>query len=229
MSHSLYWIARKAEDVPEIDDWLSEAERNVLAGFRFPKRRNEWRLGRWTAKQAVCACPMQDTADLTTLEIRAAADGAPEVFRDGAPAGVSISISHSNGRGFCVVGSREISVGCDVELIQSREVRFFQDYFAPEEIALLQNPPAERSLVAYLIWCTKESALKVLREGLRLDTRRVIVNPDFKRPDGLWNTWTGRCVDSRREFQGWWRSQDGFVYAITADQPAFSPIRLSMD
>jgi 4'-phosphopantetheinyl transferase len=228
MSDTLYWLTRQLEDIPESDDWLSSAERDILAGFRFSKRRNDWRLGRWTAKQAICAYQSRRNPVLASIEICAAEDGAPEAFQSGEPGGVSISISHSNGHGFCVVGPPGFSVGCDTERIEPREVQFFRDYFTPEEIALLQNTPAERSLVAYMIWCAKESALKALRQGLRLDTRSVIVRPDFGEQEGSWNTWTGRCLDSPRTFRGWWRSLDGFIYAMTADQITSPPKQLSV-
>lgn len=229
MSNPLYWLARKSEDVPVHDDWLNEAERDIMAGFRFPKRRNDWRLGRWTAKQALLAYWPQESLTLSSIEIRAAADGAPEAFRDGAPGEVSISISHSQGHGFCVVGPRGFSVGCDMELVEPREVQFFQDYFTQQEIALLHDGPAEPSLVAYLIWCAKESALKALREGLRLDTRSVVVNPDFGPQEDSWHTWTGICRDSSRSFHGYWRLKEGFVYAMTADQRTSSPKQLSVE
>jgi 4'-phosphopantetheinyl transferase len=227
MSNSLYWLTRKFEDVPENDDWLSEAERVVLAGFRFPKRKNDWRLGRWTAKQAICASRFCGDVALASIEILAAEDGAPEAFRNGASGEVSISISHSSGHGFCAVGPPGFSVGCDTERVEPREVQFFQDYFTPEEIALLQNGPEERSLVAYLIWCAKESALKALRQGLRLDTRSIIVQPDFGGPRDSWNAWNAQCVDSPQSFRGWWQFRDGFVYAMTADQPTALPKHLS--
>jgi 4'-phosphopantetheinyl transferase len=163
------------------------------------------------------------------LEIRAADDGAPEAFRNGAPGRVSLSISHSHSQGFCVVGPPELSVGCDTERIELREVQFFQDYFTPEEIALLQNGSEDRSLVAYLIWCAKESALKALREGLRMDTRSIIISPDFGQPKAVWNTWTGRCQDSPRIFRGWWRLQEGFVYAMTADKVTSAPQQLLIE
>jgi 4'-phosphopantetheinyl transferase len=229
MSTSLYWLARQFEDVPEHDAWLSTAERDILAGFRFPKRRNDWRLGRWTAKQTIRAYQSGKDLDLASLEIRAAADGAPEAFRDGSPGNVSISISHSNGVGLCVVGPPGLSVGCDVEQIEPREVQFFKDYFTSEEIALLDNGPEDRSLIAYLIWCAKESALKSLREGLRLDTRTIIVRPDFGEASDSWKTWTAECTDSPRRFSGWWQLRNGFIYAMTADRITSSPIQLATE
>jgi 4'-phosphopantetheinyl transferase len=220
MSEILYWLTQTLADVPEGNDWLSDGERAVLDGLRFPKRRNDWLLGRWTVKRAIREYQPHKDPALSSLEIRAAADGAPEAFRLGEPAAVSISISHSNNRSMCVVGSPEISVGCDLEQIEQQEIKFFEDYFAPEEIALLQNASAERNLVAYLIWSAKETILKILREGLRRDTRSVLIRPDLSGTENSWRTWTGQCLETSRTFSGWWRSCDDYVYSLAAGTPA---------
>jgi 4'-phosphopantetheinyl transferase len=223
MSENLYWLTQALTDVPEGDDWLSDGERAVLGGLRFPKRRNDWLLGRWTVKCAIRAYqPHQDPA-LSSLEIRAAADGAPEAFRLGEPAAVSISISHSNNRSMCAVGSPEISVGCDLERMEQQEIKFFEDYFAPEEIALVQNASAEQSLVAYLIWSAKETILKILREGLRRDTRSVLIHPDLSATENSWRAWTGQCLETSRTFSGWWRACDDYVYSLAAGNPTSFP------
>ena len=47
------WLLLSEESLPADDDWLSEAEREVLAGLRFDRRRRDWRLGRWTARRAL--------------------------------------------------------------------------------------------------------------------------------------------------------------------------------
>ena len=39
-------------EVPADDEWLTGAEHDVLAGLTMAKRRADWRLGRWTAKDA---------------------------------------------------------------------------------------------------------------------------------------------------------------------------------
>jgi 4'-phosphopantetheinyl transferase len=226
MSEILYWLTQNLSDVPEGDDWLSGSERIILSRMNIPKRRNDWRLGRWTVKLAIRACQSNRDPFLSSLEIRAAADGAPEAFRNGEPAGVSISISHSNSRSMCAVGSPGLSLGCDLELIEQREIKFFDDYFAPEEIALLQKTPAENNLVAYLIWSAKETVLKILRQGMRRDTRSVLIRPDFSEPRDSWYTWTGQCLESSRTFSGWWRAVDGFVYSLASDQPASFPKQL---
>jgi 4'-phosphopantetheinyl transferase len=226
MSEILYWLTQNFSDVPEDDDWLSEGERIILSGMRFPKRRNDWLLGRWAVKQAICAYQSRKDPVLSSLEIRAAADGAPEAFWNGEPGKVSISISHSNDRSLCVAGCPDFSVGCDLERIEQREIKFFEDYFAPEEIELVQKATTEEHTAAYLIWSAKETVLKILRRGLRRDTRSVLIHPDFLGPEGSWNTWTGRCLESSRKFCGWWRTIDGYVHTLASDQPASSPRQL---
>ena len=43
----VYWYEQCAVDVPVADDWLSDSEKARVAAFRIPKRRADWRLGRW--------------------------------------------------------------------------------------------------------------------------------------------------------------------------------------
>ena len=49
------WLTSSAAEVSPGDAWLSTRERAVLAGLRLAKRRDDWRLGRWTSKAAVAA------------------------------------------------------------------------------------------------------------------------------------------------------------------------------
>lgn len=224
MSETLYWFTQSLSDVPESSDWLSQGEREILSGMRFPKRRNDWRLGRWTAKQAICSYQMKAGTPLSSLEIYAASDGAPEAFWDDGSENVSISISHSRQKSLCVVGPRDFTVGCDLEWIEPREDIFSRDYFTPEEITLsAQVPAAEKNLFVNLIWSAKETTLKILREGLRLDTRSISIRPEFLVPKEAWNPWTGQCLGSSRIFSGWWCSVDGFVYTLGSDRPTASP------
>ena len=230
MSHSLYWLSLTLADVPDDDAWLGTAERTQLAGFRFSKRRREWRLGRWTAKQAISLYlgTERDFLTLSQLEIRAAPDGAPGAFIEGHAAPASFSISHSTGRSLCAVGESATAVGCDLEWIEPREENLVADYFTAEETALVARAPvSERPLVITLIWCAKESALKSLRQGLRRDTRSVVVSlPEAKNEDA-WNSFTVRCLESSGTFHGWWHVGAGFIQSITSIVPASEPIDLA--
>jgi hypothetical protein len=49
----VHWLEQTKADVPPQNDWLSPAETALLNAMRFAKRRTDWRLGRWTAKNAV--------------------------------------------------------------------------------------------------------------------------------------------------------------------------------
>jgi 4'-phosphopantetheinyl transferase len=237
-----YWLEQTDTDLPSEHDWLSEEERIRLSGLRFLKRRSEWRLGRWTAKRAVAAylhLPHHLDA-LAQIEILAAASGAPEVRLLNAPATVAISLSHRAGTALCAVAPSEASLGCDVETVEQRSDVFVEDYFTASEQALVENAPeAQRPLLVTLIWSAKESALKALREGLRLDTRTLDVSPigfnddrddpdSVPRPaDGLdgWRPLLVRYSGST-DFCGWWRHGDGLVRTVVSALPLPSPLPL---
>ena len=128
-------------DVPGRDDGLAPDEAADLAGLRFSKRRAEWRLGRWTAKRALSAQSPEHAPALTSIAIRAAEDGAPEVFIQGRPAPCTISISHRADRALCMVAGAAVALGCDLEMVEPRSPAFVSDYFAPEERVLVQQAP----------------------------------------------------------------------------------------
>lgn len=222
MADRLVWLVQTIADVPEDDEWLGGEETRVLAGFRFPKRRSDWRLGRWTAKLLIRTVLNRPSTPLCSFEIRAAADGAPEAFCGGAAIDLAISISHSHGRALCVAGPRNITLGCDLEHVEPREEGLVEDYFSPEEQALVESTPSgsERTLVVNLIWSAKESLLKAVRAGLRRDTRSVVVTPELPGEAGSWTPWSGRCLESSRRFYGWWRTDEGFVFTAASDCPA---------
>ena len=201
-----HWIEQTEADVPLQNIWLSTNERAQLNAMRFAKRRSDWRLGRWTAKLGLAAylnLPAQP-AVLARIELRAAASGAPQVFLDNAPALVTISLSHRDCRAFCAMAPPGIDLGCDLELIESRSDVFMYDYFTADEQALVARVPvADQPRILTLLWSAKESALKALRTGLRLDTRSVVVSFDAALFD--FNGWSPLHVhsESGRIFQGW--------------------------
>jgi len=116
--------------------------------------------------------------------------------------------------------------GCDLELVQPHDDIFIQDYFTDgERAAVAQVPPEERPLHATLIWCAKESALKCLREGLRRDTRSVVVALSEDRHP-VWNSFTVTCRETSCVFRGWWRRSGDYMLTIAADVPIQPPVDL---
>lgn len=175
----VYWLEQSQADVPAADDWLTGDEAVRLAGFRFARRRDDWRLGRWTAKRAVAATLTlpDDPRSLQQIEIIPATTGQPEVTLHGRAETVTISISHRNGIAICAVAMGNTNLGCDLEIIEPRSDAFISDYFtAAEQRLIAQASGDQRPLLACLLWSAKESALKALRVGLRSDARTVWID-----------------------------------------------------
>ena len=85
----------------------------------------------------------------------------------------------------------------------------------------------DRSRLLTLLWSGKESALKALRAGLRLDTRSVTVSPaDTVGP--LSNLATWRPLDVRltsgQVFHGWWQETGSFLRTFVAAPRPDEPI-----
>ena len=203
------WLTRSLADVPRDDDWLTEPERAVLATLEYPKRRSDWRLGRWTAKAVVAGLT---GAAHERVSILAAGDGAPEAFVDGRPAGVSVSISHRAGRALAAAGPGQ--VGCDLEVVEPRSRAFAEDWLTPAE----RKWAATDDLRTNLVWTVKEAAAKVRREGLRLDFRSAEATLDGG--SGPWRPFVVEWGDHTT--RGWWRAEGGWVMAVAAE-PATGP------
>jgi len=222
------WLQQTEADVPQDDSWLSAAEAARLAGFRIPKRRCDWRLGRWTAKQAVAmylGLP-QDLRSLASIEIRPAPSGAPEVFISDSPAELAVSISHREGVAMCSVAAAGVQLGCDLELVEPHSQAFVRDYFTPEERAFLGDSSQERDRMVTLIWSAKESALKALRTGLRDDTRSVSVCAvDQPAGNGCWAQLKVH-MQNGRVFEGWWQRSGRLVCTVVVTPAARLPMPL---
>lgn len=228
---TVYFLTQRLTDLPSEESWLAPGERARAARLRFPKRRNDWILGRWTAKRAIrsfLALTARVAPGYPEIEISSAPDGAPEVIVGDSPARVAISLSHSGEQGLCAVAASPLSLGCDVESVQQRDLAFVEDCFRAEERSMLALFPVERQpLMATLIWSAKESALKCLREGLRRDTRSVTVNVNPEQGQG-WNSLTVRCLESTKLYYGWWRTANDSVQTIAADARFKEPVELTV-
>jgi 4'-phosphopantetheinyl transferase len=210
------WLEQKQADVPEERGWLNAHEHSRCEALRFPKRRGDWLLGRWTAKRLVAAwLGWPDRLDeLRQIEIRPASSGAPEVFLPDGPAPVTISLSHRSGRALCAVCTGGSALGCDLELVEERAPAFLTDYFTPAEQTLVAAAPvAGRARLTTILWSAKESVLKALGAGLRLDARSVEVRPEFEpAAEGRWQAL--EAVHDGQVFPGCWREEAGFVRTL---------------
>jgi 4'-phosphopantetheinyl transferase len=237
------WLEQTFSEVRGAPDWLSCHESERLAAMRIPKRRHDWQLGRWTAKHAVAAYLgiAPSAPNLALIEIRPALSGAPDVYIEDWCAPVSISLSHRDGRAMCAIASFGISLGCDLEIVEARCDAFVTDYFTSEEQAFIAETgdQARFGLVA-LLWSAKESVLKALRTGLRLDPRTVEITLDDgwgsvrsvaegPPPTKLtsWHGFTARCA-SAQEFRGWWQSADSILRTLVSAPHSVQPLRFEV-
>lgn len=220
---SVSFLEQRLADVPVDDDWLGPAEREVVRGLRVDRRRAQWRLGRWTAKQAL----MRATPGLprrgAEIEIRAADDGAPLAFLRSHRLRWALSLSHREDRGVCALAPAHRPVGCDLERIEARSEAFVADVFtAPERARLPASGRARWRLVAAQ-WSAKESLLKALRVGLRRDTRSVAVRSILPPGADGWGPLLVEDHASGRRWPGWWRPTDDYVLTVVGSSLAQRP------
>ncbi|MBT8491453.1 MAG: 4'-phosphopantetheinyl transferase superfamily protein [Deltaproteobacteria bacterium] len=220
---TIWWTARNAAEVPDGDGWLTESERAIAADLAIDKRRREWRMGRWAAKQLLASIDSALTPP--SVSILAAEDGAPEAFRNGGRLDFSISISHRGSTAVAAACDHGV-VGCDLEAIEPRSARFVADFFtAAEAAAIDQLPEVDKSLACAVVWSAKEAALKVRRTGLRRDTRSIEV--ELGATLAASKSWAGLAITDHVDggpLTGWWRVMDGeLVLVVASDAPESGP------
>ena len=223
------WLARGEDALPAGVGWLAQGEMRRAASMSYTKRRTEYLLRRLVAKHTVAALTGRQPADpavLASIEVRNAPSGAPYVVVDGAPIGLAVSITDRAGWAVCLAGHGIDGVGCDLELVEPRTEGFVRDFLtAAERRYVAAQPPGEdHDLAANLIWSAKESALKVLRTGLRRDTRSVEVSIWRPGDDG-WGRLDVRASEGDR-FPGWWRRDGRFLFTVAGRSPAAPPAAL---
>lgn len=229
----VFWLEQTERDLPPRDDWLSAAELQVLSKIEFPKRRRDWRLGRWTAKRAVRLLFGKSVTwpRLCELEIRAGPLGEPQALFQGQPAAISLSISHREGSALCALARDDTVLGCDLEIVESHSDAFVADYFTEQEQTfILATRASYRPFLVSLLWSAKESALKALHQGLRLDTRTVSVHLgiDGELVDGT--KWLPFRVDYRgcSRFRGCWSCNGDLLRTLVIDNPSLNPLPIHL-
>jgi 4'-phosphopantetheinyl transferase len=222
------WLAVSLRDVPPIDTgWADARLSRRLAAMRYTKRRSETTLARWTAKRTVAATfgVGDGAARLAGVVITNAVDGAPEARIDGRPIDGVIAMTDRADVAVSMVISGRERIGCDLELVEPRSAAFVRDYFTPREQATVAQS-SEPELTGNLIWSAKESALKVLRTGLRRDTRTVEVRIDDGNGNGEWRP-LDVTVDADRHFPGWWLHAGEFILTAVTEAPTGPPQSLT--
>lgn len=219
----IHWLIESAQDMQEKPEWfLSKTEQAKFATFQFDKRRDEWLLGRWTAKRLIQAMLLQQNEHVVALdaiEISNDADGVPSATRNAEPVTPNLSISHSFDHALCAASATV--VGADLERIEPREQNLVNDFFTANEIARVNASAAEtRNVIINAIWSAKEAALKALHKGLSVDTRVVEISiAPFENAPEQWTLFQINFASGDAAWapmQGWWRVLDGFILTLAA-------------
>lgn len=228
---AVHWLIQTIDDVPLDDTWLAPSERQKLATLASHKRRRDWRLGRWTAKQAVArfaagtACVVGDLADLVVGSLTS---GAACCSMAGHSFPWTISISHSHGRGLCAIGSGGTPLGCDLERVERRVEEFPAEWFTySEQDAIARARATDRDLLVTLVWSAKESALKALGLGLTITTQALTVRMVDPEPSAEWSALYVQLVDTPEPLFGWWRRDGEDLLTVVTASALPPPVSLA--
>ncbi|PID85813.1 MAG: phosphopantetheinyl transferase [Chloroflexi bacterium] len=253
MSDMIHWLVQSLESYPTrsngvviLDGILHSREQTRFTTLKTEKRRRDWLLGRWTAKQLVGRVIADQTGakvPLDTIEIHSGVMGDPivncqlsmvnrQLLTDSSRASISnlqalvtLSISHSHSHAFCALVERaDWPLGADIEQVVPRADEFVTDYFTEDEQALVaQAVDGMRSVAVTAVWSAKEAVLKALHLGLTVDTRSVacLIEPVTERPL-TWTPFTVQCDGSRLSqtpppLGGWWRTYKDFVLTLVTE------------
>ena len=231
------WLVQSEQDISAAPNlFLSRKEQVKFDSLRFLKRRNDWLVGRWTAKQLLATVLERERnrpIPAQAIEIFNGVDGAPRVYINDEPLALNLSISHSHGYALCAVDTS--SVGADLEWIEPREECLVNDFFtASEQAHVWASAAIERDRLVTAIWSAKEAGSKALHKGLTIDTRTLEIGIST-RARGL-EEWEPFELTVRLEHQthlhGWWRETEGLVLTLALSgkqQPRnfpISPLRL---
>ncbi|MEW6094399.1 MAG: 4'-phosphopantetheinyl transferase superfamily protein [Chloroflexota bacterium] len=233
-TYPIYWllIERTPASLSEAGAFLSPGEQQKLSRMRFPKRRDEWLLGRWTAKTLICSLPGHQAFSPTEIEIVNTPEGAPQVcFPDGRISPFCLSISHSGLLAFCALTRVPgLKIGVDLEKIEPRSKGFVEDYFTTAEKQLVDSfPLGEQQAVVTLIWSLKEAMLKALGVGLHRDTRQVEVLAIWDEIPGVWQAAAiGEPGIRNRPWSAWWQRRGDFVMTIAGFTEHAGPSSVSL-
>lgn len=240
----VYWTIKKAGESfsslspANLEDLLSPSERSRLEVMKIPKRRNEWLLGRLTAKGLLTSngLPLNGTP-YKAISIENQPEGAP--FISSHPEAGTISITHREHiAATAFIPGPDAAIGIDLEWIEPRQFSFVEDFFTPNEVSFIKSLESDsaRDKIVTLIWSAKEAILKVWQKGLRLDTRHIEIHPiraDLTRPQDQWQPLSWQTdLDGYPDCWLGWRRWGNFIITLAASSnqeskpPQISEVRI---
>ena len=155
-----------AVDAVLSEEFLSESEKKQLGNFQFPKKKQDFLLGRLAAKRALGAWLSEP--DLRRIEIRSGDHGEPLVRHPRAgPA--EVTISHSHGFAVALAFSAEHPMGLDLETISAVSAATIISELGASaaEQAWLATAGVDDATACSVLWTAREALGKALKGGLK--------------------------------------------------------------
>ena len=213
----IYFYHQTFGDLLPHRDWLHPREIHFLKGLKFEKRRHDWLLGRWTAKDCVISFFEKKGIALSpsSFAILKKESGAPELFFEKSELNCQVSLSHRAGHAIAAVAPAGVAIGCDLEKVEPRSEAFLSDYFLERELAFLSPiSPGEKDVFSNLIWSVKEAVMKATGQGMKLHPRKIEVG-EIENGRG----WQALSVDtSSVRFQGLWKVEGEMIFVIVSNR-----------
>jgi 4'-phosphopantetheinyl transferase len=221
------WTVVATAEHPDVErgdpppEWLTDKESQILNNLRFVQRRRTWLIGRMAAKTLIAR-----ELGVGPAEITVANDPSGAPYAEMAGTGRidrALSISHRADWGLAGLGDRGVAaLGVDIETVEPRTDDFIGDFFTPDEVAAVHRAGDDRDIVIARTWSAKESALKALGVGLRMDTRAIHVGEAAQGDLLGWfpiEIATSGDVAFGGPVQAYWRKGPGYVLTAVVVLP----------
>lgn len=93
----------------------------------------------------------------------------------------NFNLSHSGNYVLCSASDKAgVKVGCDIETIREARMKVAERFYCPGEVRYIQSraSDADKRDAFYRFWVLKESFMKAVRLGMKLDTRSFEIEFD---------------------------------------------------
>lgn len=150
---------------------LSRVEKELYNEIRNEKRKGEWLAGRAAAKKAIRKhFKITETETIEVLRKPSGAPYSPQV-------NCGISITHSGDTAIAVAGT--LTLGIDLEQIETRPDSFVKTFFSDAEQSYLESISNDRDRHITQFWTVKEAVSKVVKRGGSLNFKHIdsTINP----------------------------------------------------
>jgi 4'-phosphopantetheinyl transferase EntD len=168
LNQTAYDNAKKCLDIKEEDYYSS---------LKFDRRRRSYILGKYVAKQAICAYSKDDIKNINIFKGVFNQPIAKCINKQN----VQVTITHSNNFGGAIAFPELVPMGIDIEKIDSDNTNVIEAELTNREKELIKNLPCNYDKSMTLLWTIKESLSKALKTGLMVPLKIYeISNVDVK-------------------------------------------------